>query len=83
MDESKRGSPKSGMAGGTNFLVSIHYTENHSWQGTVQWLDTGHKVHFRSELELLSLMSSAVQSVQDADKGLRCWGDGNGLSLVK
>ncbi len=45
--------------GGTNFLISIYYQENHSWQGTIHWLETDKKLHFRSELELISLMQSA------------------------
>lgn len=59
--------------GGTNFLISIYHQENHSWQGTIQWLETGEKVHFRSELELIHLIQSAAQ-VQGQDKDeLRIW----------
>ena len=44
----------------SNFLVSIQHTENHSWQGSIQWLDSGEKIHFRSELEMMMLMNQAV-----------------------
>ncbi len=44
-----------------NFLISIQHTENHSWQGSIQWLDTGERIHFRSELEMMSLMDQAVK----------------------
>ena len=62
--------------GGTNFLVSIHHQQNHSWQGSIQWLDTGQKVHFRSELELLGLMQEAIARGQGAPEEQRTWGEG-------
>lgn len=60
---------------GSNFLVSIHHQENHSWQGVVQWLDTGEKIHFRSELELMNLIYDAVMKGQEQQKSLRTWDD--------
>ncbi len=57
----------------TNFLISIHHQENHSWQGSIQWLDTGKKLHFRSELELLNLMNQAVQMNQIKEESNRNW----------
>ena len=66
--------PKS-SAGGTNFLISIHHQENHSWQGLIQWLDTGQKVHFRSELEMMNLISKAVQTGCTEAEELRSWED--------
>ncbi len=59
--------------GGTNFLVSVHHQENHSWQGSIQWLDTGQKVHFRSELEMLSLMQEAIARGREAPEERRTW----------
>lgn len=61
-------------ANSTNFLVSVHYQENHSWQGVIQWLDTGKKIHFRSELELLNLMKDATMSTIETEQ-LRTWQD--------
>lgn len=61
------------QTGGTNFLVSIYHQENHSWQGSIQWLDTGKKIHFRSELELMNLMHSALQTSQSSEDTLRDW----------
>lgn len=46
---------------GTSFLVNIHHTENHSWQGSIQWLETGETIHFRSALEMTLLIDQAVQ----------------------
>lgn len=61
------------QTGGTNFLVSIYHQENHSWQGTIQWLDTGEKLHFRSELEMINLMSRAIRKTEREEEPLRDW----------
>lgn len=61
---------------GSNFLVSIHHQENHSWQGVVQWLDTGEKIHFRSELELLNLIHDAVMKGHAQQESFRTWDNG-------
>lgn len=70
------------QSGGTNFLVSIYHQENHSWQGSVQWLDTGKKVHFRSELELMNLMNQAVQASCTETEEMRSWEDEQKLQAV-
>ena len=67
----------------SNFLISIHHQENHSWQGVIEWLDTGKKIHFRSELEMLNLISMAVQSQQDESNQLRSWKESQKLFSVK
>lgn len=64
-----------GAPGGTNFLITIHHQQNQSWQGTIQWLDTQKTCHFRSELELLSLMQEAVQAALPDDQSFRDWDD--------
>lgn len=60
-------------SGGTNFLVSVYHQENHSWQGSIQWLDTGQKVHFRSELEMLNLMQEAIAQGKGSSEERRTW----------
>lgn len=72
--KSARTAPKL-HSGGTNLLISIYHQENHSWQGSVQWLDTGQKVHFRSELELVNLMNQAIQASCAETAELRTWED--------
>ena len=52
-----------------NFVVSIMRTENHSWQGTLSWVEGDKKENFRSALELLRLMDSAVSSEEEKDGG--------------
>ncbi|MDA3846118.1 MAG: hypothetical protein PF505_06160 [Vallitaleaceae bacterium] len=61
--------------GGANFLVSIQRQDNHSWQGSIQWVDTGKKMHFRSELELLNLIHGAVTDSTDDEESFRTWED--------
>jgi len=65
----------SGSLGGSNFLISIHHQENQSWQGVIQWLDTGAKVHFRSVLEMLSLIDEATMTITSTDQSHRNWGE--------
>ena len=43
-----------------NFVVSEKSQENHTWQGTVSWVEGKKQVNFRSALELLKLMDSAL-----------------------
>ncbi len=49
------------VPGGTNFLIRIQYGQHHSWQGTIQWLDGGKTLPFRSMLEMIYLMEDAIQ----------------------
>lgn len=59
-------SKTSHIQGGANFLVTINHTDNHSWQGSIQWLDTGERIHFRSALEMTSLIDQAVKQQMQA-----------------
>lgn len=49
---------KSGKA--ATFSVRILFRQNASWQGSVTWLEGGAEESFRSVLELLFLMNSAL-----------------------
>lgn len=44
------------------FLVEVIDQQNASWQGTVKWINTGKKENFRSALELIRLLDSALES---------------------
>lgn len=44
------------------FRIRIMFRQNSSWQGTVTWLDGKMEESFRSVLELLILMDSALAS---------------------
>ena len=45
-----------------SFVVQIMDMQNETWQGTVTWLNGKHTESFRSLLELIKLMDSAVHS---------------------
>lgn len=66
----------------TNFLVSIYYTENHSFQGVVQWLDTGKKVSFRSDYELMMLMNEATSMTNEISDTYRHWNDIKNIEAI-
>lgn len=42
------------------FVVQILNTQNATWQGTVTWTDGRRSENFRSALELIRLMDSAL-----------------------
>ena len=42
------------------FLIQMLDYQNTTWQGTVTYLDTNQKIPFRSVLELIKLMDSAI-----------------------
>lgn len=44
------------------FAVHVMFRRNATWQGTVTWVEGNQSRHFRSVLELVSLISSAVQT---------------------
>ena len=52
------------MAGGKSknptFIVQVKGTENHTWQGMIKWVEEDKLIPFRSALELLQLMDSAI-----------------------
>ncbi|MCR4901263.1 MAG: hypothetical protein K6A23_00275 [Butyrivibrio sp.] len=48
------------------FIVNIQRTQNSSWQGDITWSGgNGEKLHFRSGLELLKIMDSAMDKTAD------------------
>ena|GEM_PF-1907324 len=54
------------------FLVQMLDTQNLTWQGTITFLETNQKLAFRSVLELIKLMDSAVTQAgfSDGSEGL-------------
>lgn len=43
------------------FCLSIRFRQNSSWQGTIKWLENKSTQNFRSVLELIVLMDSALR----------------------
>ena len=56
-------SPCAGISRGTKatFCLTIRFRRNSSWQGTISWLESSNKQNFRSVLELITLMDSALR----------------------
>lgn len=48
--------------GRKSFVVQIMNTQNATWQGTVTWTDGKQQESFRSALELIRLLDSAMNS---------------------
>ncbi|MCB6611408.1 hypothetical protein V3C10_18120 [[Clostridium] symbiosum] len=47
------------------FIVHVKYRQNATWQGEVIWADKKEKKFFRSALELLKLMDSAMEESEE------------------
>lgn len=45
------------------FYVHVQYRQHSSWQGDIEWVDRGIKKQFRSELEMIKLMSDAIEGI--------------------
>ncbi len=44
------------------FVIQIQHHENATWQGTVEWSDKRETRQFRSEVELIKLLDSALDA---------------------
>lgn len=49
------------------FVIQILNTQNATWQGTVTWTDGRRTESFRSALELLRLMDSALLAGEEPE----------------
>ena len=54
--------PKNGRL--ATFSLRVKFRQNASWQGTLVWLNGKHEEHFRSVLELLLLIDSALGCIE-------------------
>jgi hypothetical protein len=43
------------------FVIHVMYRQNATWQGSVLWAESGQTQNFRSALELIKLMDSAME----------------------
>ena len=59
----------------TSFLLKIKYHQNHSIQGSIQWLEKRKTVYFRSLMELILLLKEASSDSTE----LRSWFKDEGL----
>lgn len=49
-----------------SFVVEVKSQENHSWQGTITWVEGKKTEHFRSALEMIRLMDSTLTDESEA-----------------
>lgn len=52
----------------TTFIIEIKSNQNNSWQGSIEWIEGKRMESFRSVLELVKLMDSAVEVNQSYEK---------------
>lgn len=58
------------------FLITIQYRYNSSWQGEIKWLNCKKEQRCRSALELIKLLDEAVEkSGLPAEDEMPTWGD--------
>lgn len=50
---------------GATFIIDVKSNENHSWQGNLTWVNTTKSVNFRSALELIKIIDSAISDGED------------------
>lgn len=46
------------------FLLNIYDRQNATWQGSISWVDKNEKQQFRSALELIKLIESALDEAE-------------------
>ncbi len=47
---------------GPTFVINVLYRQNASWQGTIEWIERGIELYFRSVLELIRIMDSVINA---------------------
>lgn len=52
-----------------SFVIHVEYQENATWQGTLTWTNTKKTAHFRSALEMIKLIDSAMQGPDNQEYG--------------
>jgi hypothetical protein len=47
------------------FVIEILFRQNATWQGRITWIDGREAVYFRSMMEMLGLMESALAACRE------------------
>ncbi|MCL2865233.1 MAG: hypothetical protein FWE25_06825 [Lachnospiraceae bacterium] len=47
------------------FIIEIKDTQNGTWQGVITWTKDNQKLAFRSTLELIRLLDSAIETNEE------------------
>lgn len=49
------------MKKNNSFLIVVKDNQQETWQGTIEWVEQNRKQSFRSALEMIKLIDSALQ----------------------
>lgn len=60
-------SHKKGLNTGETFIINVKCRQNHTWQGTVKWIEGQKEIPFRSALELIKLIDSAMEVTDEKE----------------
>ncbi len=63
--DNNKGKPAQ-QAGLATFVIRIRHRENSTWQGDIFWAEENRSEEFRSMLEMVHLIDSALDAAQDA-----------------
>lgn len=50
-----------------SFIINIQFQQNATWQGTITWIEEKKTHHFRSTLEMIKLMDSAISQKSESE----------------
>lgn len=50
----------------STFIVEIKDVQYNTWQGNISWVEGKKKEQFRSALEMIKLIDSAIESEEDS-----------------
>ncbi len=53
------------MKKNNSFLIVIKDNQQETWQGTIEWVEKNQKKSFRSALEMIKLIDSALENDED------------------
>lgn len=58
------------MKKNNSFLIVVKDTQQETWQGTIEWVEQNRKQSFRSALEMIKLIDSALQKEEKTETPL-------------
>ena len=62
---------KKKLTNNTTFIVEVKSTQHKTWQGVVSWVEENKKENFRSALELIKLLDSAIGQEEENNETIK------------
>ena len=59
--------------GSQSFIVNIKCAQNHTWQGNLTWVEQKKTLAFRSVLEMIKLIDSAIEIAMPKSETEEAW----------